>query len=110
MHGLTGLFFSYPHNPLVLEKEGRILGTYKLTIKNKLKRVEMIIVQLVGKIVYPDKDKYLVQIAGVSDNPRKLSRLQVWDMPFDSREEAQKKFDEFQKNIKKGPFFIMHNR
>ncbi len=54
------------------------------------------------------KTKYLVQFAGVSGSGKKLMRLQVWDMPFDSMEEAKKTLADFLEKTKDGRTFIVH--
>lgn len=55
-------------------------------MKNELIHVS----HLHPRVVGDRKGKYLVQFAGTSmKNSAKLGMLQVWNIPFNSREEAQ---------------------
>lgn len=69
-------------------------------------RSETIIVKFVSDYVYADtrksETKYLVQFAGFSDKGSKLMRLQVWDMPFNTREEANSTLNEYKIRQGKG--------
>ncbi len=69
-------------------------------------RNEMIIVQFVSEHIYADTKgkeiKYKVQVAGVSDKPSKLMKLQVWDIDFDTSKEARETLEKYQENMKKG--------
>lgn len=71
---------------------------------------ESIIVEYVSKRVYADTSKkeikYFVQFAGFSDNPSKLMRLQVWEMPFKTMKEAEATLKTYLEKIAKGSFMI----
>jgi hypothetical protein len=73
--------------------------------------METIIVQYVSENIYADTSKkeikYLVQFCGVSDNPKKYMKLQVWEMPFDSIENAKETLNVYLSKIKKGSFIII---
>ena len=76
-----------------------------------MKKSEIIIVQYVQDFVYTSKDKYIVHFAGVSDNPRKLMKLQVWEMPFDTFEEANETRRVYLEKINSnGSFMIVLNK
>lgn len=73
-----------------------------------MKRPETIIVQFVHDYIRYDekKKRHMLQFAGVSDKPTKLMHLQVWDMPFNSAQEARETLDSYLEKIKKGSFLI----
>ena len=68
-----------------------------------MNRAESIIVMYVFPRVFteskPVEKRYVVSIAGVSDKPSKLMRPQVWEMPCNTKEEAQSTLDEYQKKL-----------
>jgi hypothetical protein len=79
-----------------------------------MKRPEIIIISHVhDHVSFVEKgknaNKYIVQFSGVSDKPSMLMRLQIWDMSFDSAQEAvttMKKYSDMLKTQKSFIFIV----
>jgi hypothetical protein len=74
-------------------------------------KIETIIVQFLPDHVHYEssgkyKGKYLVQWGGVSDKPSKLGKLQVWESPYDTREEAQEVLKSYKAHTLPFPIFV----